>query len=162
MTTVNSNLRTLSKQFGVVVVLLVGCGAFADTYMTNKILVDDMQIRGLQRVEAELLNNTDGRLDYAYSYTKERCYRWNVGVTVLRKFNLGSSQSGCSSAGTYSTAGWLDPGQRVRVYAQAWTDYWTYLAQRIRIDSVTKEETVVDSVYATQERQYEQYWRVVR
>lgn len=143
------------------IVLLCSVGV-ADTYETNKILVDETQIRGLQRTAAELLNRTDGPLDYAYSFDKERCYRWNVGVTVLRKFNLGTSQSSCRKTGSYSTSGWLDPGQRVRVYAQAWTDYWTYLAQRIRIDDVTKEETIVDSVYATQERQYEQYWRVVR
>ena len=154
--------RPLVKLVGAVAVLLLCTVALADWYEVDQRLVDSEKVRGLLRTAFEFENDTTRVLGYEWSTGKERCYEWNVGLSVLRKFNLGSSQSGCESTGSYSTMGRLDPGQWVRVYAQAWTEYRTHLAQRIRIDDATLEQTVVDSVYATQERHYEQYWRVVR
>ena len=150
------------KIIGIVAAFFLCTFVLADTYEVHQQLVDEEKVRGLLRTAFELKNDTNRTLDYAWSTNKERCYRWNVGLNVLRYFQLGTSQSGCESTGSYTTAGRLDPGQWARVYAQAWAEYRTYFAQRIRIDSVTHEQTVVDSVYATRERHYEQYWRVVR
>lgn len=147
----------------VLIILAALCTVtLADQYEIHHQLVDQTKFRGLLRTVTELVNDTNRSMSYYYSIDKERCFRWNIGVTVLRTFKLGSSQSGCESTGSYTTSGTLDEGQSMRVYAQAWAEYATYLAQRIRIDDATKTETVVDSVYATRERNYEDYWRVVR
>lgn len=135
--------------------------AWADSYQTTKTLVDETKVRGLMRTVTELLNSTNGSLRYAYTIDKEKCFRWNVSLSALRAFGLGSSRSWCDSTGSYSTTGTLDAGQRLRIYAQAWAEYATYLAQRIRVYDDGSSE-VVDSLYATREENYEHYWRVVR
>lgn len=149
------------KRFAILALLAVASLAWADSYQINNVKIDETKVRGLMRTVTELLNSTNKSLSYYYTIDKEKCFRWNVSLSVLRSFNLGSAQSWCRSTGTYTTTGSLDAGQRLRVYAQAWSEYATYLAQRIRVYDDGSSE-VVDSQYATLEENYEHYWRVVR
>lgn len=133
----------------------------AYTYQTNNTVVASQRFRDAMRTVYSLLNSSSRSVRFYYSFDKESCSSWNVSVTVLRTFGLGSSSSSCQSTGSYTTAGTLDSGRSLTVYAQPWREYITYYAERIRTDDYGNH-VVVDTTYATEKQTYEHYWSSIR